>query len=64
MALGEAIRAKIGGRKEGRFSDLVDKNNRRRDVAKTFLQMLVANKQEKVEIKQDNCYEEIKLVVL
>merc|ERR1719305_281073 len=63
LAFGEALRAKIGGRKEGRFSNLVE-NNSRRDAAKTFLQMLVANKQEKVEIKQENCYEEIKLVVL
>merc|ERR1719154_604357 len=64
LAFGEALRAKIGGRKEGRFCDLVDNNTSRRDAAKTFLQMLVANKQEKVEIKQENCYEEIKLGVL
>ena len=63
LAFGEALRARIGGRKESRFSDLVDNNTSRRDVAKTFLQMLVANKQEKVEITQENCYKEIKLVV-
>jgi len=64
LAFGEALRTRIGGRKEGFFSNLVDADMDRRDVAKTFLQMLVSNKQEKVDVTQDNCYEEIKFQVL
>merc|ERR1719158_411520 len=64
LAFGEALRTRIGGRKEGFFSNLVDADMDRRGVAKTFLQMLVSNKQEKVDVTQDNCYDEIKFQVL
>ena len=64
LAFGEALRTRIGGRREGFFSNLVDADMDRRGVAKTFLQMLVSNKQEKVDVSQDNCYEEIKFQVL
>ena len=60
LAFGEALRVRIGERKEGRLSDLVDNNATKKDVAKTFLQMLVANKQNKVEVSQEVCYAEIK----
>jgi len=63
LAFGEALKSRIGGRKEGRFSDLVDDNMSRRDVAKTFLQMLVSNKQQRVEVTQDICYGEIRFLV-
>ena len=62
-AFGEALRVRIGERKEGRLSDLVDDNATKKDVAKTFLQMLVANKQKKVEVSQEDCYDEIKFKV-
>ena len=64
LAFEEALRARIGGRMEGLFSNLVDADMDRRGVAKTFLQMLVSNKQEKVDVTQDNCYEEIEFQVL
>merc|ERR1712025_1090148 len=63
LAFGEALRVRIGERKEGRLGDLVDNNATKKDVAKTFLQMLVANKQNKVEVSQEDCYEEIKFNV-
>ena len=64
LAFGETLRARLGGGKEAKFSDLVDDDMDRRAVAKTFLQLLVSNKQEMVEVTQKNCYEEIKFKIL
>ena len=59
-----AFVSRLGGQKRGKFADLINQDTDRREVARTFLQMLVAHKQERVKIKQEDSYDTIKFEIV
>jgi len=59
-----AFISRLGGQNLGKFTDLVNQDTDRREVARTFLQMLVAHKQEKVKIEQEDSYDTIKFEIV
>ena len=52
------------GSTRGSFKDLAPATMKRRDVAMMFFNLLVANKEEVIEMSQDGCYEDVSVVIL
>ena len=64
VSIVDHLRMAFGGQKKGRFQSVVSGETERMKVAKLFFQTLVANKEEKVELTQDECYEDMYVEIL